>query len=818
MRDASGRSTKVRESEIEAAILDGTFAFPDDQEVSVIDRDGNIGTIPGSQIKTAIQSQGYRLEKSADRAIREYVEENQGLGGQAKVALGQLADEALLGIPETIIDATADPLDVKKKNALKEYHDTANTIGGLTGFGASMVVGGPLWKGGAKAGAMAEKALAAKLAAKGVARGSESIAKDIVARSALNATKLGVEGAVVSTPMALTEAALGDPDQAAESLMAGGGIGVALGLTTGPFAAGLKKLAKKYEAGTAKELFQGLADERAAKAIGFSKGQIKKLKDGQNTAEEIGNYLLNAKIPDAEKGFKPVISATSSIEDILDNVKVLQANAGEALGTVYKQLDDRGLGTVDILSVQKRLQDKIGKDFTGEIFTSERNLLQNFVNDLGAINYKTDINLLNTDPEAYLKAFKAGDVPPVTFEDVRKYMDRISDIAFPKGIMPGEPSPRQAVAKKVWLELRAAVDEGVDAAVAKTGDKTIKSTLAQARKEYSYSKDAERALKDKISSMAGNKLIGLTDTITGVGAAALDPLTIVPSILAKKTFESYGNQVGAKLFQGAADAIFMSEKFMDRVKSRLDEMPEILKGMQDGSKPVATSAGKSISAIQRLIKSEDSDEDATFAEVQDAVVKAVSNVEQSVSKLSEDLAPISTGGAPQVSQALSNKMVSTVKYIYDAMPKQAEVQNPFNRYEYSPSDAELASFTRKLSVVLDPFAALDALKDDSLTKDHVEALAYVYPAIYKNLGKRIFDYASESPKGFPYQSRLKLSLLLGINFDSSVTQQSLATLQSSYAGPQAAATESTGLNTGAMKSFKPGQAYLTESQRLQAKT
>src|SRR5687767_15846553 len=128
------------------ALLTGSHSFAAGELVSVTSPDGERGTVPAENIVEAVQS-GYRVETPSQRAVREYVEQNAGVKGAVKVGLGQLADEAALGLPELILDKKQDPLEVAKREALKKEHDLANTLGGITGFGASLFVGGPLWKG-----------------------------------------------------------------------------------------------------------------------------------------------------------------------------------------------------------------------------------------------------------------------------------------------------------------------------------------------------------------------------------------------------------------------------------------------------------------------------------------------------------------------------------------------------------------------------------------------------------------------------------------------------------------------------------------------
>ena len=231
---------------LQQALLSGSHSFEAGTRVEARSPDGVLGTIPSENAAEAVRA-GYKIETPSQKAVRQYVDDNKGLGGAVKVAAGQMADEALMGLPELIADKTQDPLEVAKREALKNEHDLANTLGGLTGFGASLFVGGPLWKAGAKAGEKVTAHVAEKLAVQaGEEVGSRTLkkaAQEIVANMTAKGAGAAVEGGVVSLPHAVTEASLGDPDDAAETLLAGVGVGALLG-SGGALAKDLAKLGK----------------------------------------------------------------------------------------------------------------------------------------------------------------------------------------------------------------------------------------------------------------------------------------------------------------------------------------------------------------------------------------------------------------------------------------------------------------------------------------------------------------------------------------------------------------------------------------------
>jgi hypothetical protein len=232
-------NVKTRQAEtlpveqVEDAILSGTHSYRVKDRVDVLDDQGKSWNAPATELKSLLQS-GYKLESPDQAAVREYVKENKGLKGAAKVALGQFADEALMGLPEIIASKTQDPLEVAKRDALKKEHSAANTIGGVGGFAASLLYGGPVGKlatTASKAGVKAaEKVVAQRLVTSGIDKGSKAMASEIAKKIAQKSTQYGVEGAVFAAPKAITEAALGDPELAAETLLFSTGAGMGLGM------------------------------------------------------------------------------------------------------------------------------------------------------------------------------------------------------------------------------------------------------------------------------------------------------------------------------------------------------------------------------------------------------------------------------------------------------------------------------------------------------------------------------------------------------------------------------------------------------------
>jgi hypothetical protein len=253
----------VPEQNVEKLIKSGEYEFPEGTQVNVFNPEGKLVSIPAEQVREALES-GYRLESNYEKNVRLAAEKLSGTNASAlKVFAAQAADEFALGLPEVSYDITGDPFYIDVKEKIKERHKIANTLGGITGFAASFLYGGPV----AKLGTAAAKAGigASELAAKGagilaakvgaspatITKASESL----IAQGAKNAVKYGVEGVVSAAPLSGTmlaaetvnsfqEDKIINPSAAAETLLLGGGLGIVTGAGLGA----LGKVTKKWKA------------------------------------------------------------------------------------------------------------------------------------------------------------------------------------------------------------------------------------------------------------------------------------------------------------------------------------------------------------------------------------------------------------------------------------------------------------------------------------------------------------------------------------------------------------------------------------------
>ena len=177
----------------------------------------------------------------------------------------------------------------------------------------------------------------------------------------------------------------------------------------------------------------------------------------------------------------------------------------------------------------------------------------------------------------------------------------------------------------------------------------------------------------------------------------------------------------------------------------------------------------------------------------DKMASLASNPSRMEQKVQEALAPLNAD-APEVAAAVAIKLPEIANYLANEAPKSPyAVPMPFApKPTWKPTDAQLRDYRTKVAVALDPYVAIDALGNGTLTKAHVDALRAVAPKLYDAMLKRITDHGSSGEaKSLPYAQRLKLSMMTGAPLDRSLAQ--IASAQAAYQAPDAAKVDGKGM-------------------------
>jgi hypothetical protein len=295
----------------------------------------------------------------------------------------------------------------------------------------------------------------------------------------------------------------------------------------------------------------------------------------------------------------------------------------------------------------------------------------------------------------------------------------------------------------------------------------------------------------------GKNFFGLMDTASAAAGAAASGNVggAVAGIGARKVWDYARDwyKVGGLL---------LTEEAIGATAKKLDSIKKTMKNYVNAP----AIKGVTISKISQITgDKKDDDYDALSTKLQNFVENPQTN------EFMNDLDQVSESGAPQIVESVKLKSVEAVSYLLSVMPKPLTPNNPLVKSKgFKPSSMEMTKFARQVKVALDPMSVIDDLNNNSLTTDQVEVLANVYPKLLEEIKFRVIEGVSENPMEVPYNKRLKLSLLLGLDLDPSLEPSIASIIMGQPAQEQP--EQAQGGNPNAKF-----ESYPTETQRLQNK-
>lgn len=225
----------VGDDQLDSALRSASYRLPAGSTIRMLDAEGN--AYDADNRTNFADLSDFRFETNYLKENRERLER---AAEQPLLAAGAAA---LRGATFGLSDVAAAALGIADEvKALKEANPVASTMGEIGGTIASAIAlpGGGLVGGAAKAGqvtaSLAERALASSVVKGAAEVGATTLSKDIAKRVAHKALTSGaggfVEGSLYGLGQTMSEAALGDPKEAAEHLISNVGFS---GLLNGSF-------------------------------------------------------------------------------------------------------------------------------------------------------------------------------------------------------------------------------------------------------------------------------------------------------------------------------------------------------------------------------------------------------------------------------------------------------------------------------------------------------------------------------------------------------------------------------------------------------
>ncbi len=332
--------------------------------------------------------------------------------------------------------------------------------------------------------------------------------------------------------------------------------------------------------------------------------------------------------------------------------------------------------------------------------------------------------------------------------------------------------PKELAYRKYW----GIVKDEIAAQAERTGRGTELKELNQQLKRVI---ELDRVAQDS-ASFAGNRRVGLTDTIAGgigagagsilgggLGAAIAGMGAATANRFIRSEAGDFMLAAGANKYQSWRNAVRAS----DAASAALS---------RDISSAIKTAPPKQrvLGLAARIGQQFEAEQTATQARQaeQELLIRAVQAQAEEASQ-----------AAPELTSAFLSTGARAQAYLSENLPKPIELGDLHDQAE-APSipESEKAEWLRKLGVVRDPKSVLRDLKKGTLTSGQVDTLKSVYPALYGQIQRDALQKITEaSLRGEipPYEQRAQFSTLTGIPLDASFKPEMIRAFQARYAAP-----------------------------------
>jgi len=169
----------------------------------------------------------------------------------------------------------------------------------------------------------------------------------------------------------------------------------------------------------------------------------------------------------------------------------------------------------------------------------------------------------------------------------------------------------------------------------------------------------------------------------------------------------------------------------------------------------------------------------------DRLAKRLTQLASDPAAMSEVVGAMSApfaSASPELGDIYQSQLVAALGYLYQSLPKNPATPPLFGPETWEPSPEERLSFRDRAEVVANPMAAVRHMAAGTLSPDHVDAIANVYPRIYDEMRGEVLRFAAEHPDAnLPIAERASVSAFLGQATDPMTDPGMTATLQSAYA-------------------------------------
>lgn len=794
----TGQPVDATPEEAASGIIAGTHAVGASQPILLKSPDGSFVKPKDNASLPELLRGGYNFpttqEETEHRVEKE--ERSKGLYASFQEAAESAINQFALGVPEAIQGETDTPQEAEEREARDKFHSVARTLGGLGGFVGSLVTGGEIFKGLETAGEAVSHAIvpAEKAAQTG-----------LLANVAAKAASAATQGAIYATPAALAQAAWGDPQKAAETLLWGVGTGALLGggaELAGEGVSGVKSVVTDNLLGVgAGNKLDQWANNTALNAVGATSGKIGKLDTAWR--QEAGDYLTD------------LIKPGMSRQDLGDAVSRKLKEVGSGMGAAIDQLDS-SIAEKNLLTAAP-LADHFLRP--GELASA---IKEGIGTDPGFFQhsnapYAEALNKLVAD---------AANLPTVTVDgqrvvDFRTGQDFVSALrgrftdSVDKKLNESvggmrAVTPADEIKSRAYFFARDALHEAADRVAVESNNPQLVGALGVAKREYAKAAtlegfaqnldriDAAKSFSNStaflrsghgplpsagaaVGAAIGGAIGGIPGAVAGGATGHL--AGGIANFIANRWLGDYGMVAASRIAKHVANEgpdVFSavlgaesSQRLQRTLKTIHDTVSQLaIRGAATVARP--DHMPMLIGNTSGLTPSQ------AYAKLASRLTSISSNPAAMATSMGTLTAPIVTS-APQVAAAYQAKQLQAVSYLANALPKNPVPPTPFAPNNWSPGPKEKLGFSDRAEIVANPMSAMRHLQQGTLSAAHIEALQTIYPVIYSMMQKEILEWSSKHPDAkLPMRERASVDKFLGIQSDPLSNPQSLQQVQALY--------------------------------------
>jgi hypothetical protein len=703
-----------------------------DQRVKMLDPSGKTYTLPASSAQDAA-NKGWTWHDDAAAAHEARVDfYREHYGGAFQVGAHEALNQLSGGVQGELEKHELPPELQEAYEAENKEHRVAQVVGG--GVGALGLTAATAGLGEALQGG---HALAATAQAVGKADGArmvgqavEAAAPGLTQRMAAATGRAALEGAAWSAPQAVTQAAFGDYDQAAESVLWGVGTGGLLGLGHGAFS----------EAANATRSAIG---ETGGKLLGAAKehGLV-----GENGALD----LSKLGIATPEKAAEARAAATRALGE---HASILDKAIGDLPGKERAAVDKLAVVPTD-------LADKVGSTLAD---AKPGLTLPGFANPEAKQTVEAAVKKIADLGNQPLSFGKLQELRSSLLEGGLGSSERARVLRQIDQIVEAEQSRAMAQTYNA-LPLKTDYPKFLADLAAKQNALGAANALgAPSMAQQWLAGKAVGAVSKAASGAIGGGIGGAIAGPAGawLGTKAVSPLIgrVLDHVLTPKALDLSG-AVLQKIAKSAPEisagfGVSLAKNAADAAAKKIGTVSRALRAGVADSAPVDAIKGYLGRKANGLSKAQQYDK------LNQSLTQAAANPDQ----VTQEAAHLSSifGEDPRLAALVAQKAQAQIAYLHQALPKDPKDPQAFNKRPWSPSFHERAAFERRLEVAQNPWAVMDHVQRGDLRAEHVEALQTLYPALHDSFVGEVAKMAHD-PSAPPISAGVRhgLSLLTGV--------------------------------------------------------